>query len=60
MGLSESSRRKKLPNGPSKRKMSFSFIVPNTWSLNTPPLRWRICSSIHGVVPCVCGALAIE
>ena len=27
IGLSESSRRKKLPNGPSKRRMSFSFIV---------------------------------
>ena len=30
MGLGLSSRRKKLPNGPSIRRMSLSFIVPNT------------------------------
>ncbi len=30
MGLSESSRRKKLPYGPSMRRMSRSFMLPNT------------------------------
>ncbi|CKS83229.1 Uncharacterised protein [Mycobacterium tuberculosis] len=39
IGLSESSRRKKLPKGPSMRRISFSFIVPNTWSVNLPPGR---------------------
>ena len=30
IGLSLSSRRKKVPSGPSKRRMSFSFIRLNT------------------------------
>ena len=61
IGLSESSRRKKLPNGPSKRRMSrFSFIAPKTWSVNLPPGRWRMCSSSCGLSLTVCGALAIE
>jgi len=60
IGLVESSRRKKLPNGPSMRRMSFSFIVVNTWSVNLPPGMCRMCSSMCGLSPCVCGALAIE
>ena len=60
MGLAESSRRKKLPNGPSMRKMSFSFKVPKTVSVNRPPGMWRMCSSSHGLSPWVCGAFAIE
>ncbi|MNY51919.1 hypothetical protein D3C86_1875520 [compost metagenome] len=44
IGLSESSRRKKLPSGPSKRRMSRSFMVENTWSVNRPPGMWRMCS----------------
>ena len=60
IGLSESSRRKKLPNGPSTRRISFSFIAPKTWSVNLPPGRWRMCSSSAGLSPTVCGALAIE
>ncbi len=60
IGLSLSSRRKKLPNGPSRRRMSFSFIAPNTWSVNLPPGMWRTCSSIDGLSVWVCGALAIE
>ena len=30
IGLSLSSRRKNVPSGPSKRRMSFSFILLNT------------------------------
>jgi len=59
MGLSES-RRKKLPNGPSTRRISFSFIALKTWSVNLPPGRWRMCSSSCGWSMTVCGALAIE
>jgi hypothetical protein len=33
-GLVLSSRRKKLPKGPSMRRMSRSFISPKTWSVN--------------------------
>ncbi|CPN06400.1 Uncharacterised protein [Bordetella pertussis] len=61
MGLSLSSRRKNEPNGPSRRRISRSFIwvspAPNTWSVNSPPGMWRICSSSG--LP-VCGAPAIE
>ena len=60
IGLSESSRRKKLPNGPSTRRISFSFIALKTWSVNLPPGRWRMCSSSCGLSMTVCGALAIE
>ena len=52
--------KKKLPNGPSTRRMSFSFIPPNTWSVNTPPGMWRMCSSMPGLSAWVCGALAME
>ena len=51
IGLSLSSRRKKLPNGPSMRRMSFSFIALKTWSVNLPPGMWRTCSSIDGGSP---------
>ena len=60
IGLSESSRRKKLPNGPSTRRISFSFIALNTWSVNLPPGRCLMCRSIWGFSPTVCGAFAIE
>ena len=60
MGLSESSRRKKLPKGPSTRRISFSFIAPNTWSVNLPPGKCRMCNSTPAAVVWVCGALAIE
>ncbi len=60
MGLSLSSRRKKLPYGPSMRRISFSFMVPNTWSVNLPPGMWRRCSSIWGASAWVWGALAME
>ena len=59
MGLSLSSRRKKLPNGPSMRRISSSFIAPNTWSVNTPPGMWRMCSSMAGGLPSSSGALAM-
>jgi hypothetical protein len=29
--------------------MSFSFMAPNTWSVNWPPGMWRMCSSIAGL-----------
>ena len=60
IGLSLSSRRKKLPNGPSMRRISFSFSAPNTWSVNSPPGMWRMCSSMRGLSVWVCGAFAIE
>lgn len=60
MGLSESSRRKKLPNGPSTRRISFSFMSPNTWVVNLPPGMWRMCSSTPGALSCMCGAVAME
>ena len=57
-GLALSSRRKKVPKGPSMRRISFSFIAPKTWSVKRPPGMWRICSSM---TPCASsGALAIE
>jgi len=62
MGRSDSSRRKKVPKGPSTRRMSFSFIVLKTWSVNTPPGMCRMCSSMP-LTPAsctMCGALAIE
>ena len=59
MGLVLSSRRKKLPNGPSMRRMSFSFSVLNAVSVNLPPGRWRRCSSMAGGVPTWLGALAM-
>ena len=60
IGFAPSSRRKKLPNGPSNRKMSLGFMALNTWSVNMPPGMWRTCSSMPGAVAWVCGALAIE
>ena len=57
IGLALSSRRKKVPSGPSKRRMSRSFILPNTWSVKLPPATWRTCSSSSSSA---CGALAIE
>ena len=59
MGLADSSRRKKLPKGPSMRRMSFSFITPKTWSVNRPPGMWRMCSSMAGGLPRLDGALAM-
>ncbi|MNT95204.1 hypothetical protein D3C72_2370400 [compost metagenome] len=59
-GSSLSSRRKKPPYGPSMRRMSFSFIALNTWSVNLPPGMWRRCSSRPGCVAWVWGALAME
>ena len=59
IGLPLSSRRKKLPNGPSMRRMSRSFMAPKTWSVNLPPGMWRTCSSIAGGLPRWCGALAM-
>ena len=60
--LSLSSRRKKVPNGPSSRKISRSFSggrepTPNTRSVKCPPGRWRMCSSTSSSVP---GAVAME
>ena len=57
-----SSRKKKLPMGPSKRKMSFSLSAglsgtPKTKSVNRPPGVWRICNSSG---PSVSGAEAME
>ncbi len=37
IGFTDSSRRKNVPSGPSKRRMSRSFILPKTWSVNAPP-----------------------
>jgi len=41
IGFLESSRKKKLPKGPSKRRISFSFnagvVAPKTKSVNRPP-----------------------
>ncbi len=57
IGLSESSLRKKLPNGASSRKIAFSCSSFSTYSLNTPPAITRICSCKKSLS---CGALAIE
>ena len=46
IGLSLSSRRKKVPSGPSKRRMSLSFILVKTYSVNAPLAIFRTCSSI--------------
>ena len=46
-----------MPSGPSKRRMSRSFILPKTWSVNWPPATWRTCSSTSSSA---CGALPIE
>ena len=54
IGLALSSRRKKLPSGPSRRRMSRSFILPNTWSVKLPPGTWRTCSSTSSSA---CGGL---
>ncbi len=59
IGLALSSRRKKLPYGPSTRRISLSFIAPKTWSVNLPPGMWRRCSSTAGACASVCGALAM-
>ena len=60
IGWAASSRRKKLPKGPSRRRISFSFMALKTWSVNLPPGMWRRCSSICGWLAQVCGAFAIE
>ena len=57
MGWLESSRKKKLPNGASKRKIAFSCSSLAAYSLNTPPGITRICSCKKSLS---CGALAIE
>ena len=50
IGFVLSSRRKKLPSGPSRRRMSRSFILLKTWSVKLPPATWRTCSSISSSV----------
>jgi hypothetical protein len=40
------------------RKISFSFMILNTWSVNLPPGMCRMCSSSPAAS--VCGALAME
>ena len=57
MGLFVSSRRKKLPNGASMRKIALSGISLNTYSVNCPPGIKRKCSSSKLFT---CGALARE
>ena len=57
IGLSESSRMKNVPSGPSKRRMSFSFILLKTDSVNAPLAMLRTCSSIYSSS---CGGLPIE
>ena len=57
MGFFESSRRKKVPCGPLKRRMSRSFMAPNTWPVNCPPGVCRICNCRQASS---CGALASE
>ena len=59
-GLALSSRKKKLPYGPSMRTISFSFMPANTWSVNLPPGMWRMWISMPGLSSWVKGALAIE
>ena len=57
IGLSASSRRKKVPIGPSQRRMSRSFILLKTWSVKCPPATCRMCNSMNSAS---CGAFAME
>jgi hypothetical protein len=43
------------------RRISFSFMAPNTWSVNLPPGMWRMCKSTIGapLSISVCGAFAM-
>jgi len=59
IGLSDSSRRKNVPSGPSKRSRSRTFRVLKTWSVKAPPGVWRTWSS-SAVTPSGRGGLAIE
>ena len=61
IGLTLSSRKKKVPIGPSKRRISRSFTTgctaPKSGSVNLPPGMCRTCSSTWSAA---CGAPAIE
>ena len=47
MGLSVSSRRKKVPRGPSNLRISFSLSVSKTCVVKAPFAMFRTCSSIY-------------